>query len=78
MVKQVVHIARLYKGDVHLMLRKVPETVICIECGKPIKTSSNSWYWSKCKGSRACGKTIKSHTVFIHKSCYEKLLNKKG
>lgn len=78
MVKQVVHIARLYKGDVHLMLRKVPETVICIECGKSIKTSSNSWYWSKCKGSRACGKTIKNHTVFIHKSCYEKLLNKRG
>lgn len=60
------------------MIKSVPETVICIECGKPIKTSLESWYWSKCKGSRTCCKTIKSHTVFIHTSCYEKLLNKRG
>lgn len=60
------------------MIKSVPKTVTCIECGKPIKTNLEPWYWSKCKGSRAYGKTIKSHTVFIHISCYEKLLNKKG
>lgn len=42
----------------------------CIECNQSIQRS-DEYYWIKQKGKYG-------RTIFIHKSCYEKLLPKKG
>ncbi len=43
---------------------KPTEHTKCIDCNKPI-TEGESYYWSKPR---------KYPPIFIHKSCYEKLL----